>query len=484
MSDDEPEQQINAAWLRRAAAELDKQIAKNAELRARFANRPSRFIDSEAKLDNDLKKLSNLAENPSLYPACANIGCVANLVGLLTHENLDIATRAMQVIRELTDEDVDADEECLMALMDALIDADLLGLIVSNFERLDEDDERNHEGVNYALNILENLCSQATMATHVGKNKALLQWLLQRLQRTEHGVSQNKGYAAEVLAVIAQAAPVSRGYLVGQNGMDTLLQLVAPYRKTDPEKGSDAEEFLLSVFEVLINITDEPGGKDEFVKTEGVELCLIMAKHARTSRVPALRLLDHAASGPGGLDVCNRIISTGGLSCLFTFLRRANPRVLEHVLGIIVSMMRLLPEDSSEQVRLLTKFIEKNYEKTAMLVLLHRRYGARLADAEDRASPPDPRNHPDEEELKYTTLRLDNGLFTLQQIDMLIAMLLYQESGIGGKIRQLFSQRGEPIARLAAMLRERRSALDTLDDADSRDLGLTIDSLIDLVEDR
>lgn len=100
---------------------------------------------SEAELDEAIKSLSILSEHPELYEEFANLGCASSLVGLLTHENTDISGDVVEVISELTDEDVDAEAEQWAALVDAMMDADVLDMLVSNLERLDEsiEGERN-----------------------------------------------------------------------------------------------------------------------------------------------------------------------------------------------------------------------------------------------------------------------------------------------------------------------------------------------------
>lgn len=78
-------------------------------------------MSSEADLDADVKALSILAEHPELYEEFAKLGCVASLVSLLSHENTDIAIDAIEIIKELTDEDVEAEQAQWDALVDALV---------------------------------------------------------------------------------------------------------------------------------------------------------------------------------------------------------------------------------------------------------------------------------------------------------------------------------------------------------------------------
>ena len=75
-----------------------------------------RFIDSEVDLDAATKALLPLAQVPKVaYPLLVSSGQLEVLVGLLSHENADIALDIIELIHELTDEDVgeetDDDEE-------------------------------------------------------------------------------------------------------------------------------------------------------------------------------------------------------------------------------------------------------------------------------------------------------------------------------------------------------------------------------------
>ena len=76
---------------------------------------------SEADLDSDIKTLSILTEHSELYEEFARLGCVVSLVSLLAHENTDIAIDAIEIVGELIDEDVEAEEEQWNAMVDAMV---------------------------------------------------------------------------------------------------------------------------------------------------------------------------------------------------------------------------------------------------------------------------------------------------------------------------------------------------------------------------
>lgn len=442
-------EKMDIAWLRRTALSFEKKISRNAEQRAKFEDDPAKFISSEAELDAEIKALSILSEHPELYPEFAQIGCVSSLVGLLAHENTDIAIDAIEIIDELTDEDVEAEDEQWDALVDALFEADLLSLLVSNLERLDETQEADRGGVYRALSIAENLCGRTTTAEQVAKEQGLLKWLLRRIQAKEkEGVSQNKQYAAEILAILVQESALNRRRLVDLDAVDIMLQLVAPYRKRDPEKGGDEEEYVQNLFDALTCIVDEEEGKGKLVEAEGVELCLIMLKEGKLSKGASLRLLDHAVGGRAGGQVCLKIVEAGGLKNVFTLFmkKKLDNRIAEHLVGIFGSMLRRIPSGSDERVRLLAKFVEKDYEKTEKLVKIRRECIQRIeaVDAslrdEQLRLPAGQRNTSE-----WASRRTEAGEHTLRIVDIVLAWLIAEDDGAKKTIKHMFAAYDEKL---------------------------------------
>ncbi|KAF7541906.1 hypothetical protein G7054_g280 [Neopestalotiopsis clavispora] len=479
------EEKIDVPWLRRTALNFEKRISKNAELRAKFENDPTRFIASEADLDADIKGLSILAEHPSLYPEFANLGCVASLVGLLAHENSDIAIDVLELLTELTDEDVPAEDEQWNALVDACLDADLLGLLFSNMERLDEKEEMDRNGIYHALNICENLCSRNSIAERIGAQENLVTWLLQRMQARESVVGQNKQYSAEILAILVQSSSKNRRQLASLDAVDKMLQLIAPYRKRDPEKGGEEEEYMENLFEALTCIADEPEGKQKFVEAEGVELCLIMLKEGKMSKIASLRLLDHAAGGPSGAEVCAKIVEAGGLKNLFTlFMKKNDNQTSEHLIGIFNSMLRLLPANSPERIRTLAKFVEKDYEKTTKLVKLRQEYASRVGLADEAIRSEQSRLSAEEKEEmadEWFSRRLDAGLFSLQMIDLALAWLIAEDGGARKKVKALLSERDETLAVIKQTLDEQIEGMD-VEDQETKDTREMLTTLAEFLQ--
>ncbi len=77
-------------------------------------------------MDEEIKRLSILSTVPKQYPLFVELGVLSTLVALLAHENADIASSVVDLLRELTEED-DLQEEredaesFLLSLIDALV---------------------------------------------------------------------------------------------------------------------------------------------------------------------------------------------------------------------------------------------------------------------------------------------------------------------------------------------------------------------------
>jgi beta-catenin-like protein 1 len=215
------------------------------------------------------------------------------------------------------------------------LDAGVIELLAQNLSRLDQENDADRAGVYYVLSasfpwayivppltlsitdVLENLASQISTAERIGHDHNVMSWLLSRIQQKETPVSQNKQYAAEILAILLQSSAKNRVKFAQSDGVDVLLQLLSVYRKRDPEKASDEEEYVENLFDCLTCVVDENEGKDKFVESEGVELAQIMLREGKLSRQRALRVLDHVFSRQGGRSACERLVEVAGLKTIF-----------------------------------------------------------------------------------------------------------------------------------------------------------------------
>ena len=437
--DDAPDEVINLAWLKKTALNFERKINKNAELRVKYEDDPMKFVSSEADLDAEIKNLSILSDHPDLYRDFVRSGCSDSLVGLLAHDNTDIAIASCEIIADLTDEDSGATADDWSHLVKSMLKADLVPLLVSNLGRLDAKNEYDTAGIYHMLNVMENLLSDPANAAKLGKEPKLLPWLLRRINEQDemslNKIGQNRQYAAEILVIIAQNDTASATALVNQGAVDTLLQLLSTWRRRDPEKDSEEQEFAGNLFDCLLTLVHTSTGRQKFLQDEGIELCLIMLKEGKFAKHGALRVLDHAAAGFDSTDLCERLVEAGGLKQIFTLLMKSKKlerQLVEHLIGVIVSLLRVLPGASATRIRTLAKLVENNYEKCKRLLELRVEYSTRLIQvkktiAAERLSLS--AEDAQDMESEHLSRQMDAGLFPLQSLDVILAWTIAEDGG-------------------------------------------------------
>jgi beta-catenin-like protein 1 len=426
---------------------------------------------SEADLDADIKAFSILSEHTELYEEFVRLGCVASLVSLLAHENTDVAIDVIEILGELTDEDTGADESQWRTLVNAMLEADVVDLLTQNLTRLDEASETDRNGAYHVLRVIENLSSQTDNADRIGQKSNMFEWLLNRVQQKEKAkVSQNTQYAAEILAILLQASSLNRRKFAAMDGVDALLQLLSGYRKRDPEKDSDEEEYVENLFDSLTCLVDEGAGKGKFLEAEGVELCLIMLREGKMSKFRALRVFDHVLGGVDQASSCERFVTAAGLKTVFgMFMKKQDKGTMEHLLGVFSSLLRFLPGGSAARIRTLAKFMEKDYEKIAKLVALRKEYTAQVLKVErevDEEKKAIGAEDAMDMEAEFLSRRLDAGLFPLQTLDVILAWLVAEDDGARLKVGELMGGGNEGSILLKSSLQKQLDEMDA--DAEDR----------------
>ncbi|KAF8544332.1 Catenin-beta-like protein [Trichophaea hybrida] len=481
----EPET-VNAAWLRKKALGFEKSINKNAEMRGKFEDEPHKFMASEEDLDVEIKAFSILSEHPELFEEFRKLGSLGSLVKLLAHENTDIAIDVVEVISELTDDEVEAEPEQWNALVDGMVEESLLEMLSQNLSRLNEGNESDRTGVYHTLSVFENLASQPSLAETMVKETDLFPWLLKRIQIRESPLSQNKQYAAELLAILLQTSQANRKRITELDAVDLFLQLLSPYRKRDPVKGGDEEEFVENIFDCITCVVDESEGKQKFVEAEGVELALIMLREGKMSKARALRLLDHAVSSVQDVSVAIQVVEAAGLKTLFgMFMKKQDSRTIEHLLGIFASLLRLLPSDSAPRIRTLGKFVENDYAKIVRLLQIRHDYATRLDKVEkeiDEQKKGASKKDREEMEEEWLSKRLDAGLFGIQMIDLILAWLCVEDDGAKKAIEDLLEKQELGMQSIRKTLEESIALMGDDDlDADQVETKDMLTALIDYV---
>ncbi|VEN59232.1 unnamed protein product [Callosobruchus maculatus] len=464
---------VDEATIKKIVLNFEKRSLRNREMRIKFPDSPERFMDSEVELHEILQEMRVLATAPDYYPLLVRLQVIPSLLELLAHDNTDISVATVELIQELTDVDIlNESEEGAEALLEALLDHQIIALLVQNLERLDESVKEEADGVHNTLSIVENLTElKSEITTEAGK-QGLLGWLLRRL-KVKGPFDANKLYASEMMSILLQDNEKNRTMLGEMDGIDTLLQQLAFYKRHDPASAEE-HEYMENLFNCLCSALMVMPNRDKFLKGEGLQLMNLMLREKKTSRNGSLKVLDYAMSGPFGKDNCNKFVDILGLRTIFPLFmktpKKNRKRVLsteeheEHVCSIIASMLRNCK--GPQRQRLISKFTENDHEKVDRLLELHFKYLEKV-DAVDGALNEE--DNEDDDDAIYLK-RLEGGLFTLQLVDYIIIEVCNCGSpSIKQRAVQILNLRGASLKTIKHVMREYAGNLGDEGDQEWRD---------------
>jgi beta-catenin-like protein 1 len=468
--------------LKRLITSLTKKYRRNVEDRIKYAGNPEKFYGSEVELAMALDGLKAATASPLLYPLIIDEDnengrdeLLEMFMSLVQHENGDIAAGMVALLSDLTDvDDMDGegdDEETLKkveeqksALVQLLIRAGLIRVLVQSLtSSLDEsksDEEAN--AVYNALSIIENVFELRGAELLTGEDMEgkrafeedlvrILEWLCQRMSKTEEAVSSNAQYASEILAVILQSAgeAVRVRFVEELSGVDVALRCVAPYRSKATETPEE-QEFLENMFDVLCAVLMEDVGKASFLKNEGIELMILFLKGRTMARTAALKCLDFATTQ--FREASAACVEKGLLPLLFgIFMKKLKvvvgdtKKIKRHVeaskeeeqarcVSIISNLfvgLSTVSDGSESRIdghqsscdRLVAKFLEKDCEKCKRLVEILVVFAGRVASEEERILSVFDGDDREEAKDEVLLAKMDAGLFTLEQCAMILAEL-------------------------------------------------------------
>ncbi|KAH0515661.1 Beta-catenin-like protein 1 [Microtus ochrogaster] len=429
--------------------------------------------------------------------------------GLPVVERSLSALTVVDLLQELTDIDtLHESEEGAEVLIDALVDGQVVALLVQNLERLDESVREEADGVHNTLAIVENMAEfRPEMCTEAAQ-QGLLQWLLKRL-KAKMPFDANKLYCSEVLAILLQDNDENRELLGELDGIDVLLQQLSVFKRHNPSTAEE-QEMMENLFDALCSCLMLSSNRERFLKGEGLQLMNLMLREKKISRSSALKVLDHAMIGPEGTDNCHKFVDILGLRTIFPLFMKSPRKIkkvgttekehegmfvtsafsgftvplpllqyftlidvlavssssfpslvgrIEHVCSILASLLRNLR--GQQRTRLLNKFTENDSEKVDRLMELHFKYlGAmQVADKKIEGEKHDIVRRGEiidnDMEDEFYLRRLDAGLFILQHICYIMAEICNANvPQIRQRVHQILNMRGSSIKIVRHIIKE------------------------------
>ncbi|KAK0680000.1 CTBL1 protein, partial [Pygoscelis papua] len=363
-----------------------------------------------------------------------------------------VSIAVVDLLQELTDIDtLHESEEGAEVLIDALVEGQVVALLVQNLERLDESVKEEADGVHNTLAIVENMAEfRPEMCTEAAQ-QGLMQWLLKRL-KAKMPFDANKLYCSEVLAILLQNNDDNRELLGELDGIDVLLQQLSVFKRHNPSTAEE-QEMMENLFDSLCSCLMLSSNRDRFLKGEGLQLMNLM-----------LRYPDNFGSTYQWLHV--EVLVVNLMACyrenkLLFLISACNFHFVspEHVCSILASLLRNLR--GQQRTRLLNKFTENDSEKVDRLMELYFKYLDAMQAADKKI---DGEKHDmvrrgeiidDDMEDEFYLRRLDAGLFVLQLICYIMAEICNANvPQIRQRVHQILNMRGSSIKIVRHILKE------------------------------
>ncbi|KAL3858660.1 hypothetical protein ACJMK2_008922 [Sinanodonta woodiana] len=483
MLDEEPEvEALDESSLKKMLLQFEKRVYKNQEMRVKYPDLPEKFMESELELNDVVQELHVIATVPELYHILVELNTIQSLLQLLIHENTDISIAVVDLIQELTDVDtLTESEEGATALTDALLEGQVVALLVQNMDRLDDAVKEESDGIHNTLSVIENMTEfRPEMCTEAAQ-QGLMQWLLKRI-KAKLPFDANKLYASEILAILLQNSDENRHYLGELDGIDILLQQLAAYKRHDPTNKEEIE-MMENLFNCLCSCLMAPENRSKFLKGEGLQLMNLMLREKKLSRNSAIKVLNHAMTGAEGSDNCQKFIDILGLRSVFPLFMKTpkkssagpTPQELEeHIVSIIASLLRNC--QGTQRQRLLNKFTENDHEKVERLLELHFKYLDKVRSVDEQIEREKIRLKQRGEDLDEDTedefyiQRLDAGLFTLQLLDyVMLEICATGPSSIKQRVMQILNMRGGSVKSIRSIMREYAGNIGDAKDKEARE---------------
>lgn len=439
---------VDDVYIKKLTSQLEKKILKNREMRTKHAEDPKKFMDSEIELDTAIQEMHVLATQPEFYGCFVDAGGPSLVLSLLIHENTDILGATVNLLQELTDVDIlNESEEGAAQLIESLAAGRVIESFLTAFEKLDEKVKDDADAIHNALSVVENMIDFRPETAEDCVNQNLFLWLLRRACQ-KGTFDANKMYASELVALLLQLSESAKRKLTEKvDGIDMLLRALAAYKRHDPET-LDEREHMENLFDGLCAALMLPANREKFLDGEGLQLMNLMLRERKQSRESALKVLDHATTGTEGKDNCNKFVEILGLRTLFPLYMRTPSKVKrkdttpdeheEHVCAILASLLRSCGDEARQ--RMMSKFVEHEHEKVDRGIELFIKYKEKLAKFEMKRGRREDGSVDEDVDREYLD-RLDAGLYTLQNLSLILADVCTHTSSARHRASKLFSMK-------------------------------------------
>ena len=283
------------------------------------------------------------------------------LIQLRGHENTDVCASVVSLLLEWIDPSLVAEDSALLPLLRSFAAITMEGweIVVLNLERFRNDEDSqdsNLKGVDNTLSLMENILElDALLASNgilekdnvhtvMAKESMIVCWLFTTAENSSEPPNQNellKARCFELLALLSQnvdlyyalpdwsnlpsmKSPRKHDESITKkrkknciNGIETLLQSIAVYRKKQPKSDVEIEILENSCIALSSCISFSTANISSFLEGQGVELVIRCLKEKMHAGGSSLKLLDFFGDDGVYKGAAERLVIAGGLKFLF-----------------------------------------------------------------------------------------------------------------------------------------------------------------------
>lgn len=415
----------------------------NKTQRIKYQEQPSKYIDSETDLHEEIKVLQRMAAYPHLIDILIRNEGIDLLTSLLSHENIDIVDDVVVVFEEITDADCLQELENPKQFLEILIGSNIFELLVNNLFRLENESSNadDKQIVGDILSVLENFLDVYSYSSKLlGEKTKLFDWLIKRIRIG--GMDTNKLFASELLNTLAVDAN-NQLILAKRQVLPHFLKILLEFQHKRISD-SEEEEFIHNIVNTICSLLLKKENQLIFRNSDGIGIMLTFLKENNIYRHFGIKILDFATQNNS--NNCKDLIELKGLSLIFSYfmgkgIKKKKKGKLdslieaceEHCISILVSLAKYLKGVQLD--RFIHKFKENSQEKCERLFEFLNYYKKKFEKNYKNKSIEE--DEEQDEDSIYID-KINSGLFNIQNISLIVCFLLSaKDEELIEKIRKL-----------------------------------------------
>ena len=378
--------ELSKKGVQAASKSLESLYQQNIQKRTEYPDQPEQYMESELALYEQLTALQALATDTQVYRYIKNTNLMQTLIHLLGHENTDICASVVSLLFEWIDPSLLAEDSEVLPLLKSFAAIAMEGweTMVLNLERYQNDEESqesNLKGVDNTLSLMENILELDTILapggifetgnvqTVMARDSMIISWFFTTIENAseqETRISSVRGRSFELLALLAQNIDVYTALPDWSilpsissvdtknriNGIESLLQSIALYRKEQPKTDGEIEILENSCIILSSCISFSAPNLEAFLDGQGVELVIRCLKEKMHAGGSSLKLLDFFGVEEVYKKAAEKLVTAGGLKYLFPiFVGRRIPKPATQASRGVKAKRKWLNELKSQTIR-------------------------------------------------------------------------------------------------------------------------------------